>query len=54
MLASSQLSSVGLTGGVYRGQGRIHQTLLKSDYYGFQFHEAELQASIQTKAEFRD
>ncbi len=34
-------------------QGRIHQSLMNSDYYGFQRHEGELQPSICTKVKFR-
>ncbi len=41
-----------MTGGVCKEQGRIHRTLMKSDYYGFQRHEGELQPSICTKTAF--
>jgi len=51
--ASSLHNSVGLTGGVCKRQGRIHRTMLISDYYEFQRHEAGLQASIWTGIHFR-
>ena len=40
-------------GGVCKEQGRIHRVLLTPDYWGFRFHEGELQPSIQTKTGFR-
>ena len=40
-------------GGVCKEQGRIHRTLLTSDYWGFQLHEGELQPSIRTWTGFR-
>jgi len=46
--ASPMQNSVGLTGGVCKEQGLIHRSLLTNDYYGFQRHEAEFQASIRT------
>jgi hypothetical protein len=38
---------------VCKEQGRIHQSMLNSDYYGFQRHEGELQPSICTASMFR-
>lgn len=40
-------------GGVCKAQGLIHREIVTRDYWGFQFHGAELQASIRTEAEFR-
>ncbi len=40
-------------GGVCKAQGLIHRVLMKRDYWGFQFHEGELQPSIRTEADFR-
>ncbi len=47
-------NSDGLTGGVCKEQGHIHRAILRRDYYGIQFHEGELQPSIQTMDGFRD
>jgi hypothetical protein len=38
-------------GGVCKAQGLIHRVIVKRDYWGFQFHEGELQPSIRTTAE---
>ena len=35
-------------------QGHIHRGMLIRDYYGIQFHEGELQPSIQTVVGFKD
>ena len=40
-------------GGVCKAQGLIHRALMKRDYWGFQFHEGELQPSIRTEDEFK-
>ncbi len=50
---SLKFYSNGLTGGVCKEQGRIHRSLINSDYYGFHRHEGELQPSICTRSKFR-
>lgn len=52
--ASPRPDSDGLTGGVCKGQGRIHRGMLTRDYYGIHLHEGELQPSIRTTGGFRD
>ena len=51
--ASLGPNSDGLTGGVCKEQGHIHRAIMRRDYYGIQFHEDELQSSIQTTDGFR-
>ena len=53
-MPSLRPNSDGLTGGVCKEQGHIHRAILRRDYYGIQFHEGELQPSIQTMDGFRD
>ncbi len=53
MQPSLRPCSVDLTGSVCKEQGRIHRSLMTSDYYRFQHHEGELQPSIRTKPGFR-
>ena len=51
--SSSELHSTGLMGGVCKTQGLIHRAIMTRDYWGFQFHEAELQTSIRTRVKFK-
>ena len=36
-----------------KAQGRIHRSIMRTDYYRFQLHEDELQSSIRTKIKFK-
>ena len=51
--SSSKLYSAGLMVGVCKAQGLIHRAIMTRDYWGFHFHEGELQPSIRTGIKFK-
>ena len=46
--------SVGATGGVYKGQGRIQRGMMTRAYKVFLVHEGKLQPSIPITSGFQD